>query len=141
MHKLYVSTGLATKSLGRFYDLRTHSVRKYFKTQMISLGAPSDYVDYFMGHTIDTYHDIQSVGIDKLRSAYAAAGLAIQPKTKVSQLETIKEMMRSFGMNPEQMLTREALLQGTITEKQCIEEYQLGYLRGQLKQLIKEEIQ
>jgi site-specific recombinase XerD len=141
MHKLYVKAGLATKSLGRFYDLRTHSVRKYFKTQMISLGAPSDYVDYFMGHTIDTYHDIQNVGIDKLRNVYAATGLAIQPKTKVSQLETIKEMMRSFGMNPEQMLTREALMQGAITEKQDIEEHQLGYLRGQLKQLIKEEIQ
>ena len=141
MHKLYINAGLATKSLGRFYDLRTHSVRKYFKTQMISLGAPSDYVDYFMGHTIDTYHDIQNVGIDKLRNVYAATNLAIHPKTKVSQLETIKEMMRACGMNPEQMLTREALMQGAITEKHDIAEQQLGFLRGQLKQLLKEEIQ
>jgi intergrase/recombinase len=42
------------------YDLRVHSLRKYFKTQMLALGVQADYVDYMMGHTIDTYHDIQA---------------------------------------------------------------------------------
>jgi site-specific recombinase XerD len=141
VHNLYVKAGIATKSSGRFYDLRTHSIRKYFKTQMIATNVQVDYVDYFLGHTIDTYHDIQNVDIDKLRSVYAGAGLAVQAKTKVNQLETIKEMMRTMGMNPEQMLTREALMQGAITEQQNTEEYQLGFLRGQLKQFLKEEIQ
>ena len=136
-----MQAGLATRSLGRYYDLRTHSIRKFFKTQMIAAGVQSDYVDFFMGHTIDTYHDIQNVGVDSLRSVYAAAGLSVQKKTVVSQLETIKEMMRSFGMNPEQMLTREALMRGAITERTGVEEFQLGFLRGQLKQLLKEEIQ
>jgi hypothetical protein len=63
IHGLYVKADLITKSMGRYYDLRTHSVRKYFKTQKIALGVPADYVDYMMGHTIDTYDDIQSLGI------------------------------------------------------------------------------
>jgi hypothetical protein len=42
-----------------------------------------------MGHTVDTYHDIQRVGIDILRNIYAVAGLAIRQKTQVSKLETI----------------------------------------------------
>jgi hypothetical protein len=67
------------------YDLRVHSLRKYFKTQLLALGVQSDYVDYMMGHTIDTYHDIQSLGIDRLRNAYAASGLAIRSKTQVSK--------------------------------------------------------
>jgi site-specific recombinase XerD len=141
VHNLYVKAGITTKSLGRFYDLRTHSIRKYFKTQMIASNVQSDYVDYFMGHTIDTYHDIQNVGIDKLRNVYATAGLAIQAKTKVSQLEILKEMARSLGLNPEQALSREFLMQGAITEKTGVEELQLGFLRNQIKQLLKEEIQ
>jgi site-specific recombinase XerD len=141
VHSLYVKAGIATKSLGRFYDLRTHSIRKYFKTQMIAAGVQADYVDYFMGHTIDTYHDIQNVGIDKLRNVYAAAGLAIQTKTKVSQLEILKEMARSLGLNPEQALSREFLMQGAITEKTDAEELQLGFLRNQIRQLLKKEIQ
>jgi site-specific recombinase XerD len=141
VHNLYVKAGVATKSLGRFYDLRTHSIRKYFKTQMIAAGVQADYVDYFMGHTIDTYHDIQNVDIDKLRNVYAAAGLAIQAKTKVSQLEILKEMARSLGLNPEQALSREFLMQGAITEKTDCEEIQLGFLRDQIKQLLKKEIQ
>jgi hypothetical protein len=38
------------------YGLRVHSLRKYFEIQMLVLGVQPDYV---MGHTVDTYHDIQ----------------------------------------------------------------------------------
>jgi site-specific recombinase XerD len=141
IHGLYLKAGLITKSGGRYYDLRTHSIRKYFKTQMIALGVQTDYVDYMMGHTVDTYHDIQSVGIDKLRNIYAAAGLAIRQKTQVSKLETIKEMIRALGENPEQLLNREALMRGATTEKENITDFQIGFLRSQLRELIKEEIQ
>jgi hypothetical protein len=50
-------------------------------------------------------------------------------------------MMRVMGMNPEQMLTRETLMQDAITKQQNTKEYQLGFLRGQLKQSLKEEKQ
>ena len=67
-----------SSALGR-YSLCVHSLRKYFKTQLMALGVQSDYVDYMMGHTVDTYHDIQSKGIEFLRNVYASAGLSIKP--------------------------------------------------------------
>lgn len=141
VHKLYLKADLLRKSTGRMYDLRVHSLRKYFKTQLLALGVQSDYVDYMMGHTVDTYHDIQSLGIDKLRNAYAASGLAIRPKTQVSKIEALKEIIRSFGMNPEQVLTRDALSEGATTYKNAedYENQQLAVLSSQLKQLIRQE--
>jgi hypothetical protein len=99
------------------YDLRTHSLRKYFKTQLLTLGIQPDYVDYMMGHTVDTYHDIQSLGIDALRNIYASSGLAIKRKIQVSKIDTLKEIIRAWDMNPEQYLTRDALAEGAITHK------------------------
>ena len=123
VHQLYVKANLVKQCEGH-YDLRAHSLRKYFKTQMLALGVQPDYVDFFMGHTLDTYHDIQSVGIERLRNVYASAGLAIRQKTTFSKLEQLKEMVRALGMNPEQVLTKNALADGAITVKQ-IEDSQL----------------
>jgi hypothetical protein len=120
------------------YDLRVHSLRKYFKTQMLALGLQPDYVDYMMGHTIDTYHDIQSIGIDKLRNVYAAAGLSIRPKTQVSKVEALKEIIRAWGMNPEQVLARDALAEGATTHKEDLETHQLTVLANQIKQLVQQ---
>jgi hypothetical protein len=140
IHTLYVAAGLIKKTLGRLYDLRAHSIRKFFKTQLISLGVQSDYVDYMMGHTVDTYHDIQSLGVDRLRSAYQASGLAIRTKTQVSKIDALKELIRAWGMNPEQLLTRDALAEGATTYKTEGENqnHQLEILTSQLKQLIRE---
>jgi len=38
-----------------------------------------------MGHTVDTYHDIESLGIDKLRNIYASSGLCIRQKNSDKQ--------------------------------------------------------
>ncbi len=138
VHELYVKAGfIKPNKTGAMYDLRVHSIRKYFKTQLIALGVQEDYADYFMGHTVDTYHDIQSLGIDKLRAIYAAAGLAIRKKTALSKIDTIKEMIRALGENPEQLLTREALTRGNITE-QTIEDHQVGVLTEELRKLIRQ---
>jgi hypothetical protein len=117
------------------YDLRVHSLRKYFKTQLLALGVQPDYVDYMMGHTVDTYHDIQSIGVDRLRNAYAASGLAIRRKTQVSKLEALKEIIRAWGMNPEQLLSRDALAEGAITHRNAedLENRQLTILSNQLR--------
>ena len=45
VHELYGVAGLIKKPIGRMYDLRVHSLRKYFKTQMLALGVQPDYVD------------------------------------------------------------------------------------------------
>jgi hypothetical protein len=105
------------------------------------LGVQPDYVDYMMGHTVDTYDDIQSLGVDKLRSIYAASGLSIRRKTQVSKVEALKEIIRAWGLNPEQILTRNALAEGAATYKspEDFENHQLAVLSSQLKQLIRQE--
>jgi site-specific recombinase XerD len=141
VHNLYLKAGLIKVKNGRMYDLRVHSLRKFFKTQLLALGVQPDYVDYMMGHTVDTYHDIQSVGIDKLRNVYASSGLSIRKKTQISKIDTLKEMIRALGMNPEQMLTKDALSQGAATYKNAeeLQNYQLQMLSQQLRQLIHQE--
>ena len=141
VHQLYLEAELIKQRNGRMYDLRVHSLRKYFKTQLLALGVQPDYVDYMMGHTVDTYHDIQSLGTDKLRNAYAALGLAIRRKTQVSKVEALKEIIRAWGMNPEQLLTRDALADGAVTHNSTedFENHQLAILSNQLKQLIRQE--
>ena len=109
VHYLYMRAGLIQQPNGRMYEIRTHTLRKFFKTQLVALGVPESHADYMMGHVTDTYNDVQSLGVEKLRQVYESAGLSIRPKTRISKIEALKEMVRSMGMNPEQVLTREAL--------------------------------
>jgi len=76
---------------------------------MKNLRVDNDYIDYFMGHTIDTYHDIQSKGIGHLRSIYAQANLAIAPQPKLTPKEMREKMVRSIGLDPSRVLNNEAL--------------------------------
>jgi len=52
VHELFLRAGLVMSRRGRFYTLRPHSIRKYFRTQMAALGVPTDYIEYMMGHKI-----------------------------------------------------------------------------------------
>ncbi len=104
---------------GNGYDLHVHSLRKFFKTQLMALGIQPDYVDYMTGHTVDTYHDIQSKGVEFLRNIYAAAGLAIKPSGSHSKLDMLKELMRAWGLDPEKVLTKEALAEPHRTYATC----------------------
>ena len=81
----------------RRYRIRPHSIRKFFRTQLAALGVDQDYIEYMMGHKVSTYHDIQMKGIEFLRNIYVASGISIRPKTKLSQIEVLKEMVRSMG--------------------------------------------
>jgi hypothetical protein len=142
VHNLYFKAGLLKPNRGRVYDLKVHSIRKYFKTQLMALGVQSDYVDYMMGHTVDTYNDIQSLGVEKLRNVYASAGLSIKPKTKTNKIELIKEYIRALGVNPEEVLTREALSQParTYITSQDREDFQLKVLSQALKEALRREL-
>lgn len=106
---LYHKAGLLKQNDSRGYTLRVHSIRKFFKTQLMALGVQSDYVDYMMGHTVDVYHDIQSKGAEFLRNIYASAGLSIRPPSNYSKIDMLKEVVRAMGLEPETILTREAL--------------------------------
>ena len=48
-------------------------------------------------------------GVEFLRNIYAASGLSIRPKTQVSKIEILKEIIRGWGENPEEFLTKKAL--------------------------------
>jgi site-specific recombinase XerD len=109
VHGLYFKAGLLKPNNGKGYDLHVHSLRKFFKTQLMALGIQSDYIDYMMGHTVDTYNDIESKGIEFLRNIYASAGLSIKPRAQVSKVEMVKEFIRGLGMNPEEILTRQTM--------------------------------
>lgn len=125
------------------YELRTHSLRKFFKTNMEHAGVKTDYVEYMMGHTVDTYNDIQSLGIENLRNIYAAASLEIRPKTTASKMKAVKEMIRAYGVDPDQILTREALAEAAITYKTPEERqaYNLQVWTRELRELINQDIQ
>jgi site-specific recombinase XerD len=142
VHNLYFKAGLLNPKKSHIYDLKVHSLRKYFKTQLIALGVQPDYVDYMMGHTVDTYHDIQSIGVDKLRNIYASACLTIKRKTKNSKIDLIKEYIRALGVNPEEILTRDAIINPARTNitLQDQEDHQLKVLSQALKDAIKQEL-
>ncbi len=142
VHSLLVEADIAKKLPNSWmYSVRTHSLRKWFRTQMSAAKIDTDIIKYMMGHTIDTYEDVQSLGINILRNLYTSAGLVIRPKTQANRINQLKEIIRSWGENPEELLTKDALLRGNITETQDqTQNHQLSLLAESLKQLIKKEV-
>ncbi len=142
VHELAVNADVAKKLPNSWmYSVRTHSLRKYFRTQMSAAKIDSEITQYMMGHTIDTYEDVQSLGIETLRTLYISANLAIRPKTQTNRIDQLKEIIRAWGQNPEEILTRDALMRGNITETQeQTQTHQLSILAEQLKQLVKKEV-
>ena len=142
VHDLAVEAKVAQKIPGSWmYSVRTHSLRKFFRSQMSTAKIDTEIVEYMMGHTISTYTDVQSLGIETLRNMYAAAGLAIRAKTQTNKIEQLKEIIRAWGENPEEILSKDALSRGNITETQeQASNHQLSILAEQLKQVIKKEV-
>jgi len=144
INRLYRLAGLISKKLGRRNNLCVHSIRKYFKSVLLALKVQDDYIDYMMGHTISTYTDIQMRGIDFLRGIYHAAGLSIKPRLVVNKIDALKEIIRAWGMNPEEILTREAQAKpnATIIENE-VQNNQIrelsNALRSQMLKAIREE--
>ena len=124
------------------YRVRTHSLRKFFRTQLSSTKIDDEIIKYMMGKTIDTYEDVQSLGIETLRNLYAAAGLAIRPKTKVNRIEQLKEIIRAWGENPEEILSKDILFRSnqTVQTDEQIHSHQLSVLATELKQIIRKEV-
>ena len=83
-------------------------------------------------------HNPSLKGIEFLRSMYLSYGLSIRPKTHLSKIESLKEIIRAWGMNPEQILTKQAL---TMPEATIItEENQITELSRALKEMMRKEI-
>ncbi|RLG61074.1 hypothetical protein DRN86_00785 [Candidatus Geothermarchaeota archaeon] len=137
IHTLYRRAGLIGKGEVR-YPLRVHSLRKYFRTQLTALGVPVDYIEYMMGHKISTYNTIKSKGVEFLRNIYAASGLSIKPRTRLSRLEMMKELIRAFGYDPERILVKEAIMEPHRTE--ISQEDQYKALANSFKEMLRKEL-
>jgi len=109
---------------------------------MAALGVQTDYIEYMMGHTISTYHDIKMKGIEFLRNIYTASGLSIKPKTRTSKIDALKEIIRASGLNPEEILTRQAMAEPhiTVVNGSQREESQIHALSNALKQQLLKEL-
>lgn len=141
VHDLYIKTGLIQKRSKRRYELRAHSIRKFFRTQLGSLSTiPTDYIEYMMGHTISTYNDVKMKGIEFLRNLYASSGLSIRPKKKISKIEQLKLIIEAWGLNPNEILSREALSSPHRTQVDR-QDTEIQILNQALKQAIVKELQ
>ena len=109
IHDLFLKAGLLSHDIQTRYVLRPHSIRKFFRTQLAALGVNADYIEYMMGHKVNTYHDVKMIGIEKLRQIYARSGLSVRPKAPSDKLEMLKEFTRSLGLDPEKIIIRDAL--------------------------------
>ncbi|HSV49777.1 MAG TPA: hypothetical protein VLH35_05630, partial [Candidatus Acidoferrales bacterium] len=141
VHSLAVSTNVSKKLPNSWmYTVRTHSLRKFFRSQLSTAKIDSEIIEYMMGHTINTYEDVQSLGIETLRNLYQTAGLAIRPKTQANRIDQLKEIIRAWGGNPEEILSKDALIRGNTTETQDqTQNHQLSILAESLKQIIRKE--
>jgi hypothetical protein len=109
---------------------------------MTALGVDRDYIEYMMGHAISIYHDIRMKGIEFLRNVYRSSGLSIKPKTRISKIDALKEMVRIYGLNPEEVLTKEALSlpHRTVASNTIFEEDQIKILSKALRETIKADL-
>jgi len=111
VNKLYKKAGIIRQSTKKRYKVRPHSLRKYFKTQMTKLGTVNpEYIEYMMGHVTDTYNDIQSIGVDFLKDIYRNTGLSIRAQTRLNKIETLKGVIMALGLDPNEVLSREAMV-------------------------------
>ncbi|OLD02448.1 MAG: hypothetical protein AUJ07_08645 [Crenarchaeota archaeon 13_1_40CM_3_53_5] len=142
VHDLYVKAGLLTETKAARYVLRTHSLRKYFKTQLISHGIPESYVDYMMGHVLDTYNDVQALGPEFLRNQYRQSGLSIRPRTMLANKDMAKKMLEALDVQPEELVSRDARAYPHRTFATPLEQDQHEYqlMMSALREAVKRDI-
>jgi hypothetical protein len=86
---------------------------------MASLGVDPDCINFMMGRAVkDRYHDVRMKGVEYLRGVYMTSGMRIRPKIKMNKIDALKEILQMWGLDPQKILTHEALAQITPTPKQ-----------------------
>jgi intergrase/recombinase len=90
----------------RRYRYSIHSLRKFFKTQMLARGVESALIDFWMGHVTDAYTRFRDMDVDWMRNKYLSANLRIrEAKTDERQLkELLKSIVRQYGYDPERFI-------------------------------------
>ena len=143
VHKLYLKAGLIDKTEGKVrYELRPHSIRKYFNTQMKLLGVPPELVEYMSGHAISTYNDLQSMDVDTLREKYAVAGLRIRQKEKADIYDFVEDILRNKGYSIDRDLLRKAIAKPhrTVCNPKNYEEERKTAIRDGFMEMLRKEL-
>ena len=142
LHRLMAQAGLLGSKVGRRYSMRPHSIRKFFRTQMTALGVSTDYIEYMMGHTISTYHDIRMKGIEFLRARYAAAGLRIKQKEKADIYDFVEDVLKSKGYSIDRQLLRRAIIEPhrTIVGPKDYREERKTIIRDEFMKMLRKEL-
>jgi integrase len=121
---------------GSRYRLRPHSLRKFFRTQF-GARISADTTEYFLGHKTSTYLDVAGRGLEDLRQEYAKASVSIRPKPAVDARDTIREMIRRLGGDPDKVDLEGAFAHRTVIDgrtaelKDALREVLVGMLREQ----------
>jgi hypothetical protein len=140
LHSILKVAGLRSEPSKR-HEVRIHSLRKFFRTQLVSLGVPTEYVEYIMGHKLSTYSDISMKGVEFLRQIYASANLRIKQEKKASLTDVLKEIIRSRGEDPSKYLKSELIGGRAITsEEEEAEIYARAIWEMLRKQIVEEFI-
>ena len=109
----------------------------------MALKVQPDYIDYMMGHTIDTYHDIQSKGVEFLRGIYARPNLRIAPTPEQSPLDQLKTFARGLGLDADRVIMAAAFAEPhrtVVSSPEESERQQTEALSTAIKDMIKDEL-
>ena len=105
VRRIMKKAGIITDNEKR-HQLRPHSLRKFFKTQLSARGVPPEYVEYMMGHRTSTYLAVKSKGVEFLRALYAAADISIYPKPEHAAQRVAVQILESLRKNIEEMMKK-----------------------------------
>ena len=83
-------------------------------------------------------------GIEFLRNEYAKAGLSLKPKSETNKMAIVRDFVKSMGLNPEEILSKEAqeMPHRTVitTRTQLPEQDQINLMLRALMQKLKQDI-
>lgn len=143
--RLYAKTNMRRALDGKSvrYDLRAHSIRKYFRTQLgSSTKMPLDYIDYMMGHVVSTYNDVQMKGIDYLRGLYTVSGLSIRQKEKADIYDFVEDILKGKGYDIDRELLRRAIAKPhrTVSNPMSLEEERRSAIRDGFMEMLRKDL-
>jgi integrase len=141
--RLYAKTNMRKVVGGKSirYDLRVHSIRKYFRTQLgLSNTIKTEQVEYMMGHIISTYNDL-STNIENLRGAYSLAGISIRTKKKTDIYDFVEDILKTRGYDFDKELLRKAIAKPhrTICSPANLEEERRSAIRDGFMKMMRKE--
>jgi len=144
VHELYRKAGLLNGGGKRRYELRAHSLRKFFKTQLEAKGVKTIYVEYMMGHVRSPYDKtVEMKGVEFLRKIYAAADLRITPRPAPDDqfFALLEDFIRSKGFDVDKELLKKAIVKPhrTIVTSEEMEKERRKLIRDTFIKLLKNE--